>query len=136
MCTKQLIRQFVWFPQIDALVEKTVKLCKQCQINTQPNNAIHHLSMSQMTNGPWEKLSIDFYGPLSNGKYLLVLIDDYSRYPVVKIITSTAAKVVIPSLDDVLATFGIPIKIRSDGPPFNSADFAEFAKQQASITVV
>ena len=62
--------------------------------------------MSHIPNGPWEELSIDFYGPLSNEKYLLVLIDDYSRYPIVKMITSTAAKVVIPALDEILATFG------------------------------
>ena len=58
---------------------------------------------------------------MRNGKYLLVLIDDYSRYLVVKIIRSTAAKTAISELDDTFASMGIPNRVRSDnGPPFNS----------------
>ena len=29
-------------------------------------------------------VSMDFYGPFSDGKYLLVLIDDFSRFPIVE----------------------------------------------------
>ena len=118
--TKQLVREYVWFPQMDHLIEQTVRKCPECQANT--DNTKHApTQMSKMPIEPWEELSIDFYGPLRNGKYLLVLIDDHSRYPVVKCINSTAATSVIPCLNQILAMFGVPRKIRSDnGPPFNS----------------
>ena len=57
------------------------------------------LKMSELPDGPWTEVSAYFYGPLSSNTYLLVLVDDYSRYPVVEIVSSTLAKSVIPLLD-------------------------------------
>ena len=67
---------------------------------------------------------------LSGGRYLLVVYDDYSRYPVVEVITSLSSKTVIPHLKKIFAEFGIPETVRSDnGPPFNSKEFGEFAQR-------
>ena len=45
--------------------------------------------------GPWQKVHLDFYGPLPSGEHLLVCIDLcidlYSRYPNVEIVRSTKA---------------------------------------------
>ena len=58
----------------------------------------------------------------------MVVIDDFTRYPVIEIITSTSANAVITKLDKIFAMFGVPSALRSDnGPPFASADFAAFA---------
>ena len=73
------------------------------------------------------EVSVDFK-VLPNSEYLLVITDDYSRYPIVEIITSAAAKVVIPVIDKVFAEFGVPHTLKSDnGSPFQSDDFAKFA---------
>jgi len=82
--------------------------------------------MSPLPKGPWEEISIDFAHV--NGETLLIVTDDYSRYPIVVEVSSTAAHVVIPKLDKLFADFGIPYVVRSDnGPPFNSEEFARFA---------
>ena len=84
-------------------------------------------NMSPLPDGPWMEVSVDFK-VLPNSEYLLVITDDYSRYPIVEIITSTAAKVVIPVIDKVFAEFGVPHTLKSDnGSPFQSDDFAKFA---------
>ena len=58
----------------------------------------------------------------------MIIVDDYSRYPVVKILSKLTAKAVIPKLDNVFAMFGIPDVVKTDnGPPFNGAMFKEFA---------
>ena len=63
-----------------------------------------------------------------NSEYLLVITNDYSMYPIVEIITSTAAKVVIPVIEKVFAEFGVPHILNSDnGSPFQRDDFAKFA---------
>ena len=68
------------------------------------------------------------FSEIPNKEYLLLITDDYSRYPVVEIVKSTAATTTIPKLDKVFSEFGVPDVIRSDnGPPFNSKEFAEFA---------
>ena len=66
---------------------------------------------------------------ISRKGYLLVVTDDYSRYPIVDIVHSTSAKVVIPRLDKIFAEFGIPHVVKTDnGPPFNGAGFKIFAE--------
>ena len=62
------------------------------------------------------------------GHYVLVVIDDYSRFPEVEIVHSTSAKAVLPNLDRVFAAYGVPQVVKSDnGPPFNGHEFAQFA---------
>ena len=83
--------------------------------------------MSKMPDAPWDKVHLDFYGPLPSGEYLLVVTDRYSRYPEVEIVRSAKASVVIPKLDKVFATHGIPSVVKADnGPPFNSDDFERY----------
>ena len=58
----------------------------------------------------------------------MVVIDDYSRFPVVEALTSISAKSVIPRLERIFSMFGIPSVCRTDsGPPFNGDDFCQFA---------
>ena len=71
---------------------------------------------------------MDFCGPFPSGSYLMVIVDDYSRYPVVEILSKLTAEAVIPKLDNVFAMFGIPDVFKTDnGPPFNGAMVKEFA---------
>ena len=83
--------------------------------------------MSPLPQGPWQELFMEFCGPLSKGDYLLVVTDDFGRYPEVEILRSTSAKAV-PHLDSIFVRQGIPNVVRTDnGPPFNSKDFQKFA---------
>ena len=53
-----------------------------------------------------------YYNPQSTGEYLIVIIDDYSRFPIVEIVYSTSARVVIPVLDKTFSIFGIPDELK------------------------
>ena len=126
--TKSLLRSKVWFESLDREVESLVKVCPVCQTVRNTHTRPEPLKMSEMPPGPWQNLSIDFCGPLPTGEYLMVLIDEYSRYPVVEIVSSVSAKSVIPILDKVLSVFGFPKVVKSDnGSPFNSQSFADYA---------
>src|SRR4029434_640016 len=86
------------------------------------------LRMSELPEAPWHNIRVDFYGPLQTGEYLLVIVDEYTRYPVVEIVRSVSANTVIPVLDKVFSMFGIPRVLKTDnGPPFNSEQFSKFA---------
>ena len=85
------------------------------------------MQMSPLPAAPWKEISIDFT-KIPNKEYLLLITDDYSRYPVVETVKSTAATTVIPKLDKVFSEFGVPDVVKSDnGPPFNSKEFTAFA---------
>ena len=85
--------------------------------------------MSNLPDRPWQQVCIDFTGPFPSGHYLLVVYDEYSRFPEVEILTSTSANATIPKLDKIFATHGIPETVKSDnGPPFQSKEFQVFAK--------
>ena len=68
--TKSFLRSKVWFPDIDARVEKVVKDCPSFQLLTPEPKTIEPLRMSELPGTPWENISIDFCGPLPNGDYL------------------------------------------------------------------
>ena len=71
---------------------------------------------------------MDFFSPLPNGYELLVVIDEYSRMPVISEVKTTAAEFVLPKLDDLFAFVGKPEEVKTDnGPPFNGSRFQEFS---------
>ena len=124
--TKALLREKVWFPGVDQLVERTIKGCIACQATTPVSKSREPLIMSQMPDQPWTELAADFYGPL---EYLLLVFDEHSRYPIVEIVSSTSAVKVIPVLDKIFSMFGIPKILKTDnGPPWNGTQITQFAQ--------
>ena len=101
------------------MIEKKVRECRGCQATT----SVPHRDPLKPTTLPdreWQKINMDFWGPLPSGEHLLVMIDKYSRYPEVEIVRSTSADAVIPHIDKVFATHGFPEQVLTDGgPPFN-----------------
>ena len=116
---KQYLRSVAWFPGMDKAVERKVSECIACQASTRTNHR-DPLIPSTLPSGPWEKLSADHWGPLPDGKHLLVVIDEFSRYPEVAVVKGTSAEANIPALDEMFARHGFCRRLKSDGgPPFN-----------------
>ena len=127
---KQYLRSRLWFPRMDKLIEDCVKTCHACLASTPVNN-YQPLKPSVLAEGPWQKLAMDFKGPVGQQFYFLSVIDEFSRFPEVEIVESTAADIVLPRLDRILSTHGIPKRIKSDnGPPFNSQDMKTYAAKR------
>ena len=126
--TKQLLRSRVWFPKMDELVSSVVGPCVACQatVNIPSQEPINS---TQLPNGPWESLAVDYHGPLPSGDYVLVVIDEYSRFAEIDFTKSTSANATIPKLDRIFSSYGIPFQLKSDnGAPFNSKTFSDYCK--------
>ena len=127
--TKQLLREKIWFPCIDQPAETMVKHCLPCQA-ANPENTLEPLKMSCLPSGPWRHVSANFYGPLPTGQTLMVVIHEYSCFVEVETVSLTAATAVIPKLDKIFATNGIPELLKTDnGPPFTSYSFKAFGRE-------
>ena len=81
--------------------------------------------MTQLPCGTWHQVSVDFCEVA--GLYVLVVINDYPRFPDIEIVHSTAAKAVIPKLDRTFAAYVVPEVVKTDhGPSLNGHEFAQF----------
>ena len=128
--TKQLLRAHVWFPGMDTQCNKFVSTCIYCQSNT-PDVHREPLKTTELPEGPWRKVIVDFCGALANGDLALVFHCQYSRYSVVEFVGSTSKKATIPVFRRVFDTYAVPEVVKSDnGPPFNSHKFEEYAREE------
>ena len=103
---------------MDSKVDNVVRKCIACQCSV-PQDKMEPLHMSALPKSVSTEFSLDFCGPPS-GEYLLILLDEYSRFKIVEIVKSTAAYTVIPVVDKILTNYRIADVIKIDnGPPFS-----------------
>lgn len=125
---KSLARSYVWWPQIDKDVELFVKDCYQCQKHqkTPPKVPLQPWSFPPE---PWSRIHLDFAGPFM-GSMFLVLVDPFSKWIDVKVMSNITAENTILQLRGIFANFGLPECIVTDnGPTFTSEKFQTFLKR-------
>ena len=69
---------------------------------------------------PFERISLDFKGPLSSiskNTYLLVIVDEFTRFPFAYACSDMKASTVIQKLTDLFSLFGFPNYVHSDQGP-------------------
>ncbi|XP_054287969.1 uncharacterized protein LOC129003695 [Macrosteles quadrilineatus] len=78
----------------------------------------------------FERLNIDFKGPLpssSRNRYLLVIVDEFSRFPFAFPCSDMSSSTVKSKLKTLFSTFGVPSYIHSDrGTSFLSQDLKSY----------
>jgi hypothetical protein len=87
---------------------------------------------------PFERLSVDFKGPLpsiTGNKYLLTIIDEFSRFPFAFACSNISASTVINCFYQLFAIFGLPSFIHSDrGTAFMSSELKSFLNDKGIAT--
>ncbi|XP_033107933.1 uncharacterized protein LOC117109658 [Anneissia japonica] len=102
------------------MVADVVDECIACKVSFDPKQR-EPIQMTELPPHKWSCLASDFFGPLPSGEYLLVIVDEYSRFPEVEIIKFLSASSVIPIFDKVFSSRGIPDKLKTDNEtPFQS----------------
>lgn len=125
---KQRLRTKVWWPKLEKDVEKFVKNCDACQLVSRPDPP-EPVSSTELPEGPWRAVAIDYLGPLPSGEYILVAVDYYSRYYEIDVMRSITSEKTIESLEAIFARHGLPEVITSDnGPNLVSEEFTTYLK--------
>ena len=124
---KALARSYLWWPTIDIDIENMAKSCSGCTANkvNPPEAPIHPW---EFPTKPWSRVHIDFAGPFMGYMYL-VLVDAYSKWPIVKVMKNTTATQTVEVVRAVFADCGVCDEIVSDnGPQFVSEEFSHFLR--------
>ncbi|CAB0017249.1 unnamed protein product, partial [Nesidiocoris tenuis] len=88
---------------------------------------------------PFERLNIDFKGPLpqtqSGKRYILTVVDEFSRFPFAFPCADMNASTVCNHLNDLFSVFGTPAYIHSDqGTTFMSTELKSFLQDRGIAT--
>ncbi|KAJ8876363.1 hypothetical protein PR048_020808 [Dryococelus australis] len=123
--SKTMARGIVWWPNINSDITNKVKLCKACQTvaNALPRSVVCPWPQAERA---WKRVYLDYAGPFL-GHYLLIVIDAYSKWPIVKVMSSVMAAVIITHMRYISADLGKPLVIVTDnGWQFMLDEFSEF----------
>ncbi|XP_055633708.1 uncharacterized protein K02A2.6-like [Toxorhynchites rutilus septentrionalis] len=129
---KSLARSFVYWPNIDDVVEDYVRCCRSCaEAAKSPRKT--NLESWPIPSKPWERVHIDYTGPI-NGYYYFLVIDAYSKWPEIYRTRSTSTTKTLEMVEEIFARYGNPKTLVSDnGSQFVSARFKQFC-EEARIT--
>lgn len=124
---KRRARDTVYWPGINGDIENMIGKCETCQ-KYQSKQAKEPMLISDLPTAPWKKVGTDLFH--YNGKDYLLVIDYYSNYPEIALLTSTTATSVITHVKSFFARHGIPETVISDnGPCYNCKEWQQFSQQ-------
>ncbi|XP_044183156.1 uncharacterized protein K02A2.6-like [Acropora millepora] len=98
-------REPVFWPGISADIRQMVKNCDFCNKH-QPKLPI---MQPDLPTRPWEKLGTDIFE--FNGNKYLMIVDYYSRLPVIRLLSDMTSHTVCNHFTSVLAEYGLPTTI-------------------------
>ncbi|XP_055870283.1 uncharacterized protein LOC129923423 [Biomphalaria glabrata] len=129
----RIYSEFYW-PGVDKDVKQLVRCCDPCQRAKVPGRAGKAVLGKMDRQGvPFRKFAIDLVGPLpmteSKHRYILTMIDTFSRWPEAVPLRNIETTTVIEALYSVCTRIGFPEAILSDnGSQYGSDLYTEVCK--------
>ena len=121
---KRRARGIVFWPGMAHDIKQLADSCETCQ-EMKPRNTQEPLKQHNEGDGPWQKIGLDFFEIA--GKHYLIVVDYYSNFIEIDLLTSQTSTRTITLLKKHFARYGIPRVIVSDGGPrFTSQEFNSF----------
>ena len=110
--TRQL-RRSCWWPKYSVDVRDFQESCVPCAAAVD-SNTTPPMQMRDTPDRPWQHCSVDYKEPIAVKYYFHVLIDNYSRWPEVAMVTSTGFDRLQDKLGDSFNIHVIPDSITHD----------------------
>ena len=120
--------------------DEVKKVCNSCRIcaEIKPKFFAQQPGSLVKATQPYERLSMDFKGPLpttSKNRYILTVIDEYSRFPFAFACTDMSTGTVIHCLIELFSLCGTPSFVHSDrGMSFMSCELKDFLSSKGIAT--
>ena len=128
-----LAKESVFWPGITNDIKQLVKDCDTCN-KYQVEQPKLLLMQQDLPTRPWEKLGTDIF-EFKGLKYLMI-VDYYSRFPVIRLLSDISAETICNHFTSVSAEYGLPSIIIADfGTQYISQKFKDnCAKSVVTIT--
>ncbi|VDI17946.1 Hypothetical predicted protein [Mytilus galloprovincialis] len=119
---------------MDKSNEEYCESCYGCQLVANPDKP-EPMIRTSLPSIPWEQISADFLRPLPSGEYVFTVVDFFSRWLEVTIMSkSTSADRIVDALDNMFTIHGLHISIATDyGPQFISDTFKQYLEQNGIV---
>ena len=116
----------VYWPGITKDIEITAERCHAWATNARSQQK-ETLKLLPVPEVAWDSLATDIFHV--NNKNFILIVDYYSRFPVVCQIQFMTSRVLVKLFTEIFSEFGFPKSIVSDGTTqFTSQEFKELTK--------
>ncbi len=125
--TKQLARDLLYWPGMNAEIEDVVAKCSTCQEHRSMQTK-EPLLPTPIPTRQWQHVAEDLFDCLDS-KWLII-VDYFSEYFEIERMEQTTGRKIIEQNKKWFSTHGIPDQVTSDnGPPWNGHEWTAFADQ-------
>lgn len=126
---KYMARETCWWPTQSQDLELVAKSCDACRLTSQSPNK-QELIPWKRSDEVWSRIHIDFFGPIMNRSYLVIVYSTSKWVECIDMGNNTTTRAVIQVLREIFSRFGLPTMIVSDnGKSFVSKEFKNFLFQ-------
>ena len=117
-------RNSVWWPGITVQIKNLISRCNVCmQFRVQHAEP---MVSTPLPTRPWQKIASDLFH--FQGKKYLLVVDYFSRFIEIALLSSSNASTVLMHMKSIFARHGCPETMVTDGgPPYSSKEFRQFA---------
>ena len=120
-------RQSVFWPSMNEDITQMVQSCDICATHAGPQKASYSMSIQDDSHYPMQRVGTDLFH--WNGSDYLIVVDYYSSFPWIKLLTKSTTSEVIQHMKAIFAEYGIPQQVHSDsGSQFTSEEFTHFSQ--------
>lgn len=123
--TKQLARQYYYWPGMDEDIEIWIRRCSTCN-SCQRKQTKQPLIQHPVPDYAWQKIGCDIF--TSAGKDYLIAVDYFSKFAEISKLKRKNTAAVIEKLKVTFSRFGVPETVIADNVPFASHEFLKFAR--------
>lgn len=131
---KTRLRTKCWWPKMDEEVKRTVSSCQGCTLVSGPERP-EPMIRRQLPDQAWTDVAVDFLGPMKTGEYLMVIVDYFSRYLEIEIMSKITADDLLKRWDKIFTRLGYPRSITMDnGRQFVSKKVDDYCRMKGITT--
>ena len=117
----------MFWPGISKDIKELISNCSTC-IKYAKQQPKERLLQYNLPSFPWQRLSSDLFD--DNGCQYLFVADYFSKFPVIRKLSTTTSSAIIHHLRSIFAEHGIPVELVTDnGPQYSSHEFKKFCSE-------